>query len=239
MKKYRVLLLLACCPFTLLGQEKTSAGNRIISDAAVLEKEIRLDPFKQLLEPKSLIPTLQYDLKYATKLNFSGVRVYPKSTRHTYLRHQPARALTAVAAELDSLGIHLKIWDAYRPYAVTQRFWELIGDERYVANPAKGSGHNRGIAIDLTLVDAKTGKELDMPTGFDDFSVAAHHGNKELEAKRVANRELLCSTMVRHGFIPLETEWWHYYWPGAEQYDVLNIPFKKLRVLQRRLRRSN
>lgn len=236
---FRVLFLLFCCPINLLGQGKTPAGNRIVSDHVVLEKEIRLDPFKALLDPKSLIPSMQYDLKYASKLNFSGIRVYPRSTRHTYLRQQPAQALAAVATELDSLGIHIKIWDAYRPYAVTQRFWELIRDERYVANPATGSGHNRGIAVDLTLVDAKTGKELDMPTGFDDFSVAAHHGNKELEPKRVANRELLCSTMVRHGFIPLDTEWWHYYWPGAERYDVLNIRFKKLRALQRRLQRTN
>ncbi len=239
MKIIRALLLLIGCPFTLLGQENTPAGNRIVSDVAVLEKEIRLDPFKQLLEPTSLIPSLQYDLKYASKRNFSGVRVYPRSTRHTYLRQQPAQALADVAAELDSLGIHLKIWDAYRPYSVTQRFWELIGDERYVANPAKGSGHNRGVAVDLTLVDAKTGKELKMPTEFDDFSAAAHHGNKELDPNRVANRELLCSTMVRHGFIPLDTEWWHYYWPGAERYDILNIPFKKLRALQRRQRRTN
>lgn len=239
MKIFWLLFLLFCCPFCTLSQEKTPSGIRIVSDASVLEKEIRLDSSKQLLEPTSLIPSLQYELKYASKRNFSGVRVYPRSTRYTFLRQQPALALAAVAADLERIGIRLKMWDAYRPYAVTQRFWELIGDERYVANPAKGSGHNRGIAVDLTLVDAKTGKELEMPTEFDDFSLAAHHGNNQLDSIRIANRALLCSTMVRHGFIPLDTEWWHYYWPGGERYDVLNIPFKKLRALQRRRQQTN
>ena len=91
--------------------------------------------------------------------------------------------------------------NTYRPYQVTVRFWKLIHDERYVANPQKGSGHNRGIAIDLTLYRLSDGIELEMPTGFDDFSVRAHHGYLQLEEKQIKNRELLRSVMEKHGFV--------------------------------------
>jgi D-alanyl-D-alanine dipeptidase len=137
-----------------------------------------------------------------------------------------------VAAALKEKGLGIKVWDAYRPYQVTVRFWNLIHDERYVANPAKGSGHNRGIAIDLTLYNLSDGKELDMPTGFDDFSVRAHHGYMQLEEKQIQNRELLRAVMEKYGFVRFETEWWHYYWPGAEKFAVLDLPFRQLNKLQ-------
>jgi D-alanyl-D-alanine dipeptidase len=189
---------------------------------------VERDPLQEMVELKSLIPCLQYDLRYANNDNFTGQRMYPKNTRTTYLRRSPADALAKVAEELKMKGLGIKIWDAYRPYRTTVRFWELIHDERFVANPAKGSGHNRGTAVDLTLVDLKTGKELEMPTGFDDFSPAAFHGATNIDASRIRNRALLRSTMEKFGFVPLETEWWHYSWPGATAYDVLDLPFKAL-----------
>lgn len=228
--------LLLFYPFFLVGQERTASGNMIISDPKLYQEAVSINPSKQLIELKTLIPTLQYDLYYASTKNFTGVRMYPKSTQHTYLRQEPAGALLHVANELLAKGIGIRIWDAYRPFSVTVRFWELIGDERYVANPSKGSGHNKGIAVDLTLVDLKTGAALDMPTAFDDFSVSAHHGFMALPPEKIANRELLRSTMIKHGFLPFATEWWHYYWPGADEEDVLDMPFKTLKALQPRLR---
>jgi D-alanyl-D-alanine dipeptidase len=140
----------------------------------------------------------------------------------------PAQALAKVAEELRGKGLGIKIWDAYRPYRTTVRFWELIHDERFVANPSKGSGHNRGTAVDLTLVDLKTGLELKMPTPFDDFSTAAFHGAANVDEVSIRDRLLLKTTMEKFGFVALETEWWHYSWPGASAYEVLNLSFKAL-----------
>ena len=97
-----------------------------------------------------------------------------------------------------------------------------------MANPAKGSGHNRGIAVDLTIVDLQTKKELDMGTGFDNFSDTAHHSFTSLPKQVLQNRKLLRDEMVAQGFVPLDTEWWHYALPNAGRYPLLNIPFKKL-----------
>ena len=107
-------------------------------------------------------------------------------------------ALAKVAEELTGKGLGIKIWDAYRPFRTTVRFWELIHDERFVANPSKGSGHNRGTSVDLTLVDLKSGKELEMPTPFDDFSPAAFHGALNIDDFRIKNRALLKSTMEKY-----------------------------------------
>ncbi len=102
----------------------------------------------------------------------------------------------------------------------------MVKDERYVANPAKGSGHNRGLAVDLTIVDLKTGQELDMGTGFDNFTDTAHQGfTGSAGHSAYKTVEPLKTMMQKHGFTPLETEWWHYYWPNDKNYEVLDIPF--------------
>lgn len=155
--------------------------------------------------------------------------MYRAQTKNTFLRNPVAKALANASTELHSMNLGFKIWDAYRPYHVTVKFWELIHDERYVANPAKGSGHNRGIAVDLTLYDLSTGKELNMPTSFDDFSDTAHHGKMLADPEKMKNREMLREIMEKHGFLKFETEWWHYYWPGGDRFDVLDIPFEKLK----------
>ncbi len=186
------------------------------------------DSAKKMVELRSLIPDLAYDLRYATANNFMHRRMYPQNTSH-FLRAPAAHALAKVQALLRNKGYGLKIYDAYRPYSVTVSFWEPIKDERYVANPAKGSGHNRGLAVDLTIIDLKTGKELDMGTDFDNFTDSAHHSfTKNFPAPVGVARTLLKMAMEENGFTALETEWWHYYWPNDREYEVLDIPFKKL-----------
>jgi len=182
----------------------------------------------QMVELKELIPHLRYDLKYASKQNFTGKRVYPKDTESTYLVREAAQSLKNIAKELETKNLGLLIWDAYRPYKATVKFWRMIHDERYVANPAKGSGHNRGIAVDLTLYEISTGELLEMPTGFDNFSDTAHHDFMMLAEKKIMNRQLLKNTMEKHGFKSLETEWWHYAWPNDRNYPIMNISFKRL-----------
>lgn len=186
-----------------------------------------------MIELKSIVPNIKYDLRYATANNFTGVRLYPSNTQTTYLRKAPAEALARVAKELNEKGMGILVWDAFRPYHVTVRFWELIKDERYVANPSKGSGHNRGIAIDFTLYNLKTGELIDMPTSYDDFSEKAFHGFPTLSESKKNNREFLRELMEKNGFIKFDTEWWHYYWPNGDEYDVLDFSFKQLKKITR------
>lgn len=200
----------------------------VIEQKRAYKALIRTDPDQQLVELSASREGLVYDIRYASANNFTGQALYPTVTRVCYLRKPAAEALWRVAASLRQKGRGLKIFDAYRPYGVTELFWKLIGDERYVANPAKGSGHNRGIAVDLTLIDLRTKQELEMGTGFDNFSDTAHHSFTALSATVMQNRKLLKDEMMRQGFVPLETEWWHYSLPNGARFSLLNIPFKKL-----------
>lgn len=213
---------------SVLAQDSI-AGPRVIAKWEIYEKQVRKDSTLKMIELQRLIPGLVYDLRYATTNNFMKRRMYPEGTRNTYLRWPAARALLSVQAELHGNGMALKIFDAYRPYSVTVKFWELVRDERYVANPAKGSGHNRGIAVDLTIIYLATGKELDMGTDFDNFTDTAHHSYTQLPEEVLQNRLLLRKLMEKHGFKAFESEWWHYFIPDAGRYDLLDIDFKKLK----------
>lgn len=201
----------------------------VIEKKRAYETLVRRDPEQALVELRTVIEKPVYDLRYASAYNFTGQALYPVGTRVCYLRKPAAEALVRVAVSLRQKGWGLKIFDAYRPYGVTEMFWKLIGDERYVAHPAKGSGHNRGIAVDLTLIDLRTQQELDMGTGFDNFSDTAHHSFAGLPAHVLHNRKLLREEMIAQGFIPLETEWWHYSLPNGARFPLLNIPFKKVK----------
>lgn len=229
MPRPRPWLSLPLATLLLFGAPYAIAQLPICRTAKELDRKIKIDEENRLVELKSLIPSIHYELRYATTANFVGRHMYPSNTRMTFLRKSPAEALKNVQAELNQNGLSLKIWDAYRPYSVTVAFWELIGDERYVANPAKGSGHNRGTAVDLTIFETNSGKELNMGTDFDHFSDSAHHGFKSLPSVVLENRSLLRSLMEKHGFRSYEEEWWHYSWPDAARFDILDIPFSKLK----------
>ncbi|MFZ2491956.1 MAG: M15 family metallopeptidase, partial [Thermoanaerobaculia bacterium] len=116
----------------------------------------------------------------------------------------------------------------YRPYRVTVAMWERIGDPDFVADPTKGSRHNRGAAVDVTLVEAATGRERPMPTAYDDFTARARHDFTELPPEEAANRALLRDVMVRHGFDPLPSEWWHYDFRGWETFNLMDVPLEEL-----------
>jgi D-alanyl-D-alanine dipeptidase len=193
----------------------------------VYQQQVSVDSLQKMIEIKTAISNIVYDLRYATKNNFTGRKLY-QSEKQTFLRLPVLRAVQKVQDDLAKKNYGLKLFDAYRPYSVTKKMWNLIHDERYVANPSKGSGHNRGLAVDLTIIDLKDGSELNMGTGFDNFTDTAHHTFKNLPADIVRNRKLLKETMERYGFTALETEWWHYSWSNDRNYDVLDIDFRKL-----------
>ncbi|HZF63790.1 MAG TPA: M15 family metallopeptidase [Chitinophagaceae bacterium] len=204
----------------------------VITSPKKLAAHISLDSLKRMVEVKSIIPDIIYDLRYASANNFTRQKLYVQG-QQGFLRLAPARALMYVQQELRDSGYALKIFDAYRPYSVTKKMWKLIQDERYVANPAKASNHNRGLAVDLTMVDLKTSEETDMGTGFDNFSDTAHHSFTNLKPDVLRNRSLLRQTMVKHGFTPLETEWWHYSWTNDRNYEVLDLRFEQLKKLEK------
>jgi len=165
-----------------------------------------------------------YDVRYATENNFTGKILY-QSTK-IFLRKSAADSLKKVNEYLkNNYNLRLKIFDGYRPLSVQKFMWSVFPDENYVANPSKGSRHNRGAAVDLTLVDMN-GKELNMGTGYDDFTEKAHSNYKNLPEQILKNRNILINTMKRFGFHPIETEWWHFDFKDWKNYSVLDIEIK-------------
>ena len=202
-------------------------GLWVINSVDVYKKTIAKYPQKIMVALSVEMPEAIIDLKYAGTDNFMHTKLYPPVTT-TYLRLAASDALFSVLTELRMKHMTIKIWDAYRPYSVTERMWEPVKDDRYAADPKFGSGHNRGIAVDLTIVDLTTNKELDMGTGFDNFSDTAHQDYKNLPGNVLQNRSLLRSLMEKHGFKALETEWWHYYLPDTSKYELLDLSFDQL-----------
>ncbi len=224
-----LVILLTTVATRSFTQDSTYTRPPLTDNWKEYREQVLHDPEKKMVELKTAVPGVRYDLRYATTNNFMHRRMYPAGTKTTFLRAPAAAALAKVDAELTEKGLGLKIFDAYRPYSVTVAFWELVHDERYVANPSRGSGHNRGLAVDLTLVNRANGAELPMGTGFDNFTDTAHASFKGLPASVLENRKLLQTVMEKYGFHVLDTEWWHFYFPGNDRFEVLDIPFKSLK----------
>lgn len=178
-----------------------------------------------VVDATELIPDLVVDMRYATDDNFLKRKVYPEDARCMLLT-DAAKRLKKAADTLRPKGYRLKVYDCYRPRAVQYEMWKIMPEPGYVADPKFGSNHNRGAAVDLTLVTAE-GAEVEMPTKFDDFTPAAHHGYKGgTEASR-KHREILRQAMEGAGFRKNKMEWWHYDLPGAKKLPVLDVPFTR------------
>lgn len=180
---------------------------------------------KDFVQILSLDTTIQVDLKYATANNFTGKVLYDSD--QCYLRQPVAERLVRVQKALRQSGLGLKIWDGYRPHSVQYKMWELVPNPDFVGDPKKGSRHNRGAAVDVTLVDS-LGKELPMPTEYDDFSDKARRDYQDLPAVIIYNRNLLESAMKAEGFLPLASEWWHFDDPDWQKYEIVDIPLTEL-----------
>ncbi len=168
-----------------------------------------------------VVPKVVVALPYATEQNFFKKRFY--TSNRCLLRRAVALRLAEVQRELNTQGLGLKIWDGYRPRSVQYEFWKTLPDARYVADPSKGSRHNRGAAVDLTLIDLESGKELVMPTGYDDFTPKAAADFKLASPEAMKNRALLQDVMVKHGFEVFPSEWWHFDARGWEQFPLENF----------------
>ncbi|MFN6946279.1 MAG: M15 family metallopeptidase [Cytophagaceae bacterium] len=170
---------------------------------------------------EDLSPDFAYDMRYATENNFLKQKVYECAS--CVLREEVGRALVKINKAFLQKGYRIKLYDCYRPLDVQKKMWEIYPNANYVANPhTRGSVHNRGGAVDITLVDLK-GVELDMGTDFDHFGKEAHHSYTELSEKVIKNRALLKETMEAHGFASLRTEWWHYSFKSKHTYSLSNF----------------
>lgn len=165
------------------------------------------------------IPDILTELKYATRDNFTGQVIY--EFEDVFLRYGTVMKLKAVSEELAGQGLGIKIWDGFRPVSAQFKLWEICPDDTYVANPNVGySNHSRGFAVDLTLVDDQ-GRELPMPTGFDDFSAGADRDYSDCDLQAAENARLLETVMEKHGFQGYWGEWWHF--NDRQKYDVETV----------------
>jgi zinc D-Ala-D-Ala dipeptidase len=181
-----------------------------------------------LVEVVTLDPSLKLDVRYAGSDNFLRVPVYPEA--RVFLQCPAAEAVARINRALRAQGYGLLLFDGYRPWYVTWMFWEATPNEQrdFVANPTTGSRHNRGCAIDLSMYDLKTGLEVSMPSGYDEFSERAHPDYAGGTAEQRAARDLLRKAMEAEGFTVNDDEWWHYDYRDWQKYRIGNAFFKDL-----------
>jgi D-alanyl-D-alanine dipeptidase len=216
-----IAILLAITPV----QAQYKYGLKVIN-LKEYKASIKQNPKKELIDLEQYIPGIVLDIRYATTNNFTGEQIY--NLAKAYARKPVADAVKRAQAELQKQGLGIKIFDAYRPYKATVRFYEVYKDTTYVASPYKGSRHNRGCAIDMTLINLKTGEELKMPTAYDSFQKEAWPSTpiKDPEARK--NRALIIQVMEKQGFKVNGSEWWHFDFIGWRNYEVLDIDFEQL-----------
>jgi CubicO group peptidase (beta-lactamase class C family)/D-alanyl-D-alanine dipeptidase len=181
-----------------------------------------------LLELRALVPDIRYDIRYATADNFMGAIFY--SSARAFLQRPAAEALARAATRLRAQGYGLLIHDAYRPWYVTRMFWDATPEEQrdFVADPARGSRHNRGAAVDLSLYELRSGRPVDMVSGYDEFSPRAYPDYPGGTALQRWYRELLRSAMEAESFTVYPAEWWHFDHPDWRHYRIGNERFEEL-----------
>ena len=170
-----------------------------------------------LVRAADYIPGIRQSLAYATNDNFVERPIYDFAD--AYLRYGTVKKLKAACEELAQQGLGILIWDGFRPLKAQEKLWEICPDPTYVSHPVTGSrSHCRGSAVDLTLVNLKTGEMLTMPTGFDDFTALADRDYSDCSAEAAENAQMLEKVMVKHGFKPYSAEWWHF--SDTDEYPV-------------------
>ncbi|MCU1229127.1 MAG: D-alanyl-D-alanine dipeptidase [Acidobacteria bacterium] len=221
-KRIATLLLFAACATVDIAPNRY--GLRVVPDVATYQRLAAGNRDKELVEVTSVDPTIALDVRYATTNNFMKETLYPIAK--VFLRRPAAMALANAERELAKRGLGLKVFDGYRPYRVTERMWEPIRNPDFVADPAKGSRHNRGAAVDVTLIELATGHELAMPTPYDDFTSHARQDFDDVTPEVRANRARLRDVLARNGFEPLPSEWWHFDFRGWERFELLDVPLE-------------
>jgi zinc D-Ala-D-Ala dipeptidase len=181
-----------------------------------------------LVELVKLDPTIKLDIRYATANDFLGTPVYTQA--RAFLERPAAQALVLANRQLRDQGYGLIIHDGYRPWYVTKIFWDATPDDKkkFVANPSEGSKHNRGCAVDLSLYDLQTGKEVQMPSGYDEMTDRAYADYPGGTAEERSRRALLREAMEKQGFKVIPDEWWHFDYKDWKLYPIINVKFEDL-----------
>ncbi len=187
-------------------------------------------PFRgpELVELTALEPGIRLDVRYARSDNFLGRPVYGEA--RAFLQRPAAEAVARVHRSLKEDGYGLMVFDGYRPWAVTKAFWDATPQDRkvFVANPRRGSRHNRGCSIDVTLYHLDTGKAADMGSGYDEFSPRSYATWEGGTKEQLGRRDLLRGAMAAEGFFVYPWEWWHFDFKDWREYPILDIPFERL-----------
>jgi D-alanyl-D-alanine dipeptidase len=227
----KVLLISSCICLSVLV---IGCGKKA---AEPVKKEVVKDTLPHLptnpaafVEIIRLDSTIILDIRYATTNNFTGEVLYTDA--RCFARLCMAESLVSVSRKANELDYRIKVFDCYRPQRVQFRMWELVPDSRYVADPNRGSRHNRGTAVDLTLVDS-TDAELDMGSGFDEFSECSHRNYAGLNEEQKRNRKTLTDLMTSTGFTTVTTEWWHYDYYDWRNFPLLDVHFDSLQYVAR------
>lgn len=186
-----------------------------------------------LIELVKVDKTIKLDIRYATADNFVGRPVYPEA--RAFLQRPAAEALVRVHRELKKQGLGLVIFDGYRPWSITKLFWDVVPEDKrkFVADPAKGSKHNRGCAVDLSIYNRKTGRLVPMPSGYDEFTDRASPDYTGGTDEERANRDLLRRLMEAEGFTVNPNEWWHFDYKDWQEYAIYDIAFDEVSKLRR------
>lgn len=187
----------------------------------------------QLVELKRVVPDVHLEVRYATSNNFMKKVLYPQA--RFFCRREVAESLKRVQARLVKHDLSLLVFDGYRPWRITKKMWDDTPPEnhKFVADPAKGSKHNRGGAVDLTIMDLKTGKPLEMTSAYDEFSPRAAFNYPGGSARSHKNRDFLRQVMEAEGFQVLPHEWWHFDYKGWKSFPLLDYSFDELDALQK------
>jgi D-alanyl-D-alanine dipeptidase len=213
MNFYIKTLFLFCTIFYLVSCKSQS----VISDVGNINQSVVNDT--AFVNLKEYSKDFVYDMKYATSDNFLKAKVY--DCAECFLRLKTIKALIEANDSFMKMGYKIKIFDCYRPLDIQKRMWKIVPNSNYVADPAKGSIHNRGGAVDITLVDSN-GKELEMGTSFDFFGIEASHNYQNISQEIKDNRQLLKRIMMENGFNFIDSEWWHYNLKSALNDKVSN-----------------
>jgi D-alanyl-D-alanine dipeptidase len=181
-----------------------------------------------LADLMKLDPAIRFEIRYATTDNFLSTPVY--TSARSFLQRPAAVALLRAHRDLMKQGYGLLIFDAYRPWSVTKIFWDATPPDKheFVADPAQGSRHNRGCAVDLTLYDLKTGKEVEMTGVYDEMSERSYPHYTGGTPQQRARRDLLRSAMEKQGFQVFQSEWWHFDYRDWRHYAIQNVPFEQI-----------
>ncbi|MBO0861625.1 MAG: M15 family metallopeptidase [Chloracidobacterium sp.] len=228
LQRLRPLLLFSALLFSLSW---FANAYDIYADGASQEMPREKGDFRapDLVELVKLDPTIKLDIRYATPNNFLGRPVYKEA--RAFLQRPAAEALLRANRKLRKKGYGLMVFDGYRPWSVTKLFWDSTPQDkkRFVADPSQGSRHNRGCAVDLTLYDLRTGREVEMPSGYDEMTERAYPNYSGGNERRRRMREMLREGMESEGFTVYEFEWWHFDYKDWRQYPLFNIGFEEIK----------